>query len=108
MGLDVGVADPSRHGHLSTGQRYFEKAAAAARHAHKKQTKYGRLLTRHSARCLVDCTPLGFEVTGGFSKKVCSLLSDLLESEEAAKPSLSATDKWDCRLTSSRLFLLGL
>ena len=27
---------------------------------------------------------MGFEVTGGFSKKVCSVLHDLLESEEAA------------------------
>ena len=40
----------------------------------------------------MEYTPLGFEVTGGFSKKVCSLLSHLLESEEAAKASLSATE----------------
>ena len=45
-----------------------------------------------SSADLVDYTPLGFEVTGGFSKKVCSLLSHLLESEEAAKASLSATE----------------
>jgi hypothetical protein len=92
MGIDVAVADPSRHGYLSSGQRYFKKAAAAARYVHKKQTKYNRLLTRHSIRYLVNYTPLGFEVTGGFSKKVCSLLSDLLESEEAAKATLSATE----------------
>ena len=45
-----------------------------------------------SSADLVDYTPLGFEVTGGFSKKVCSLLSHLLESEEAAKASLAATE----------------
>ena len=92
MGNDVAVADPSQHGYLSTGQRYFKKAAAAARYVHKKQTKYNRLLTQHSICYLVDCALLGFEVTGAFSKKVCSLCSDLLESEEAAKASLSATE----------------
>ena len=85
MGIDAAVADPSRHGYLRSGQRYFKKAAAAARYVHKKQTRYDRLLTQHSIRYLVRNTPLGFEVTGGFSKKVCSLLHDLLESEEAAK-----------------------
>ena len=34
----------------------------------------------------------GFKVAGGFSKKVCSLLSELLESEEASKATLSATE----------------
>ena len=116
MGTDIAVADLSQHGYLSTGQCYFKKAAAAARYVHKRQTKYSRPPTQHSIRYLVDCTLLGFEVTSGFSKKVCSLLSDLLESEEAAKASLSATEwSWsamgcdrDYRLTSSRLFLLGL
>ena len=92
MGIDVAVADPSRHGYLSTGQRYFKKAAAAARYVHKKQTKCNRLLTQHSIRYLVNYTPLGFEVTGGFSKKVRSLLSELLESKEASKANLSATE----------------
>ena len=50
MGIDAAVADPSRHGYLSTGQCYFKKAAAAARYVHKKQTKYNRLLT-HWNRC---------------------------------------------------------
>jgi hypothetical protein len=92
MGIDIAVADPTRHGYLSNGQHYFRKAAAAARYVHKKQTRYSRLLTQFSVRYLVNYTPLGFEVTGGFSKKVCSLLSDLLESEKAAKASLSATE----------------
>ena len=50
------------------------------------------MLNQFSVRYPVEYTPLGFEVTGGFSKKVCSLLSHLLESEEAAKASLSATE----------------
>ena len=91
-GIDIAVADPTRHGYLGNGQRYFKKAAAAGRYVHKKQTNYNRLLNQFSVRYLVDYTPLGFEVTGGFSKKVCSLLSGLLESEEAAKASLSATE----------------
>ena len=33
-----------------------------------------------------------FKITGGFSAKVCSLLSGLLGSEEAAKATLSATE----------------
>ena len=70
----------------TTMQCYFKEAAAAAgRYIHKKQTNYNRFLNQFSVRYLVDYTPLGFEVTGGFSKKVCSLLSHLLESEEAAK-----------------------
>ena len=41
MGTDAAVADPSRHGYLSTGQRYFKKAAAAARYIYvQKQTKH--------------------------------------------------------------------
>ena len=66
MGIDAAVADPSRHGYLSTGQRYFKKAAAAERYVHKKQTKYSRLLTQHSIRYLVNYTPMGFEVADGF------------------------------------------
>ena len=53
---------------------------------------YNRLLTQHSIRYLVNYTRLSFEVTGGFFKKVCSVLHDLLESEEAAKATLSATE----------------
>ena len=63
----------------------------AAMYVHKKQTKYSRLPTWHSIRYLVSCTPLCFEVIGGFSKKVCTLLSGLLESEGAPKATLSAT-----------------
>ena len=37
----------------------------------------------------VTHTPLGFEVSGGFTKQVYSLLSDLLEAEEASKATLS-------------------
>ena len=88
------MVDPSQHGYLSTGHRYFKKVAAAAslRYVHKKQPKYGRLLTRHSIRYLVNCTTLGFEVSGGFTKKVCTLLSDLLESEETSKATLSSSE----------------
>lgn len=89
--IDAAVAKPSQHGYFSTGQRYLKKAAAAARHVHKKQTNHGRLLTQHSIRYLVSCTPLCFEVIGGFSKKVCTLLSGLLESEGGPKATLSAT-----------------
>ena len=64
-GIDIAVADPSRHGYLSNNQRYFKKAAAAGRYVHKKQTNYNRLLNQFSVRYLVDYTPLGFEVTGG-------------------------------------------
>ena len=89
---------PSTATSACTGQCYFKKAAAAARYVHKKQAKYNRLLTQQSIRYLVNYTPLGFEVTGGFSKKVCSLLSDLLESEEASKATLSATEwSWSAK-----------
>ena len=92
MGIDVAVADPSRHGHLSSGQRYFKKAAAAARYVHKRQGKYNRTLAWHSIGYLVSYTPLGFEVSGGFTKKVCSWLSELLESEGASKATLSSSE----------------
>ena len=92
MGTGAAVAGPSRHGYLSTGTRYFKKAAAAARYVHKKHAKRSRLPTRHSIRYLVNYTPSGFEVSGGFSKKVCTLLSGLLESEEAPKAALSANE----------------
>ena len=58
----------------------------------KKQTTHNRLLTRHSIRYLVSYTPLGFEVSSSFSKKVCTLLSELLESEEASAATLSSTE----------------
>ena len=66
-GIDIAVADPSRHGYLSNNQRYFKKAAAAGRYVHKKQTNYNRLLNQFSVRYPVEYTPLGFEVTGGAS-----------------------------------------
>ena len=97
MSTVAATADPSRHGYLSTGQRYFKKVAAAARYAHQRQTKYNGLLTQHSIRYLASHmashTPLGFEVTGCFSKKVCSLLSGSLESEGTSKATLSATER---------------
>ena len=68
MGTDAAVAGQFRNGYLSTGQRYFKKASAAVRYVHKKQTQHNRPLTRHSTRYLISCA-------GGFSKKVCSLLS---------------------------------
>ena len=92
MGIDAAVADLSQHGYLSTGQRYFKKAAIAAMYFCKKQTKYSRLLTQHSTCYLANYTPVGFDVTGGFSKKVCFVLHGLLESEEAAKATLFATE----------------
>ena len=55
MGVSTAVADSSRHGYLSTGQRYFKKAAAAARYVHKKQTKDSRLPAWHSPSNLVGC-----------------------------------------------------
>ena len=90
MGIDAAVADPSRHGYLSTGQQYFKKAAAAASYVHKKQAKYSRPRTRHSVRYLVNCTLPCFEFSGGFPKKACALLSDLLESEKAWEATLSS------------------
>ena len=57
-GIDIAVADPSQHGHLSNNQCYIKKpaaaAAAAGRYVHKKQTNYSRLLNQFSVRYLAD------------------------------------------------------
>ena len=94
MGIDAADADPSGPGYLSPGpgQRHFKKASVAARYVHKKRSKYSRILHQHSIRYPVTCTLLGFEVSGGFTKKVRSLVSDLLEAEEASKATPSPSE----------------
>ena len=82
MGIDAAVANPSWHGCLNPGELYFKKASAAARYIHTKQSRHSRIPSRHSIHYPVTYTPLGFEVSGGFAKKVYSLLSDLVEAAE--------------------------
>ena len=77
QGIDVGVADPTRHSYLPTGSKFFKRAQAAERYAGKKQGKYNRLLQQFSLKKKVEFAAVLFEVSGGFSASATSLFDSI-------------------------------
>jgi len=90
--FDVGVADPTRHGYLPTGNRFFKRAQAAERYAGKKKAAYAALVRQHSLKKKVDYAPVIFEVSGGFPDSVSQLLSKATEVASKNKVKLAASD----------------
>ena len=90
--FDVGVADPTRHGYLPTGNRFFKRAQAAERYAGKKKAAYAALVRQHSLKKKVDYAPVIFEVSGGFPDSVSQLLDKATEVASKNKVKLAAAD----------------
>ena len=90
--FDVGVADPTRHGYLPIGNRFFKRAQAAERYAGKKKSTYAALVRQHSLKKKVDYAPVIFEVSGGFPDSVSQLLDKATEVASKNKVKLAAAD----------------
>ena len=69
-GFDLVVADPTRHGRLPTGSRYFKPGQAAALAVHQgKKCAYGWLVRTYQLQHVVDHKPTGIKVTGRLGTK---------------------------------------
>ena len=90
--FDVGVADPTRHGYLPTGNRFFKRAQAAERYAGKKKAAYAALVWQHSLKKKVGYAPVIFEVSDGFLDSVSQLPSKATEVAGKNKVKLAAAD----------------
>ena len=102
------VSTSSRHGYLNPGEIYFKKAMAAVRYIDKKQSRYSRILSRHSFRYPVTYTPLSFLRTPAASRRRCTLcfwvwLKLLRHRRLASLFRGGHGQQWTFELTSSRL-----
>ena len=88
----MGVADPTRHGYLPTGSRFFKRAQAAEWYAGKKKSAYSTLVRQHSLKKKVDYAQVIFEVSGGFPGSVVQLLDNVTEVARKNKVKLAAAE----------------
>ena len=94
LGFDLVVADPTRHGRLPTGSRYFKRGQAAALAVHRKKCAYGRLVRTYQLRHAVDYKPIGIEVTGGLGKKAAEFFNDIVKAAQQAKTATISPSEW--------------
>ena len=88
----MGVADPTRHGYIPTGNQFFKHEQAAERYAGKKKAAYAALVQQHSLKKKVNYAPVIFEVSGGFPGSVSQLPSKATEVAGKNKVKLAAAD----------------
>ena len=102
IGVDVGVADPTRHGRLPTGEDHFTRGKAAAMMVHRKKCAYGRLLHTYALRKTVDHKAAGLEVAGGMGTKAAELINTISAEAKDNKVRLKLADwSWSAQSFSA-------
>ena len=102
--MDVGVADPTRHGRLPTGEDHFTRGKAAAMMVHRKKCTYGRLLHTYyyALRKTVDHKAAGLEVAGGMGTKAAELINTISAEAKDSKVRLKLADwSWSAQSFSA-------